>query len=280
MLIEYAKQSGRPFRVFALDTGRLHPETYRFFELVGQHYQLRIEYCFPQAEAVQDLVRKKGLFSFYQDGHQECCGIRKVEPLRRQLAELQAWITGQRKDQSPTRQQLDLVQIDPTFTGRDDQPLVKWNPLAETTGHVFSEKGRNPWQQDGLELRVDSRLAARSDLGRGGEERRDFLLLGLSPTPGPELVYGLANRHGSNQPLPNGVDARCVFQDGGYVGEVRIDATLLDRWAGRSWRSARINLLVNDLDRADGSVRKWAWRPDWRAENNIVGSGTLVRSTE
>src|SRR5690606_185253 len=78
LLNEYASQAKRPFRVFSLDTGRLHPETYRFFSRVEKHYGIRIEYTFPDSVAVEELVRKKGLFSFYEDGHQECCGIRKV----------------------------------------------------------------------------------------------------------------------------------------------------------------------------------------------------------
>ncbi len=130
LLIEYAKQCGRPFRVFSLDTGRLHAETYRFFEAVEKHYALRIEYCFPDAAAVERMVRAKGLFSFYQDGHQECCGVRKVEPLRRQLSGLKGWITGQRRDQSPTRGAVPVVQLDPAFKGQGGGPLTKWNPLA------------------------------------------------------------------------------------------------------------------------------------------------------
>ncbi len=138
LLVEYAHQwsranGGRPFRVFSLDTGRLHPETYRLFAAVEERYRLRIEYCCPDAAALQALVRAKGQFSFYRDGHQECCGIRKVEPLRRQLSGLSAWITGQRRDQSPTRGGVPVVQTDPAFTGRDGGPLVKWNPLAETS---------------------------------------------------------------------------------------------------------------------------------------------------
>ena len=54
LLIEYASQLDLPYRVFALDTGRLHPETYRFFGAVEKHYEIKIEYFFPQAEAVQD----------------------------------------------------------------------------------------------------------------------------------------------------------------------------------------------------------------------------------
>lgn len=134
LLIELAHQSGKPFRVFSLDTGRLHPETYRYFEAVEQHYGIRIEYLFPDLVAVESLVRAKGLFSFYRDGHEECCGIRKVAPLRRQLAGLRAWMTGQRRDQSPgTRASVPLVQIDATFRGRAGD-LVKLNPLALTSG--------------------------------------------------------------------------------------------------------------------------------------------------
>lgn len=134
LLIEYATQAKRPFRVFSLDTGRLHPETYRFLSRVEKHYGIRIETTFPEASAVEAMVRQKGLFSFYEDGHQECCGIRKVAPLRRKLAGLRAWITGQRRDQSPgTRAAVPLVQIDPTFRNADGTPLVKLNPLAATT---------------------------------------------------------------------------------------------------------------------------------------------------
>ena len=132
-LIEYARQSRLPFRVFSLDTGRLHPETYRYFQAVEDHFKLRIEYCFPDAAAVERLVRAKGLFSFYQDGHQECCGVRKVAPLARQLSGLKAWITGQRRDQSPTRGNVPVVQLDPAFRGQGGAPLVKFNPLANTS---------------------------------------------------------------------------------------------------------------------------------------------------
>ncbi|KAF9590269.1 hypothetical protein IFM89_032277, partial [Coptis chinensis] len=108
-LIEYAKLTGRPFRVFSLDTGRLNPETYEFFDTVEKRYGIHIEYMFPDAVEVQGLVRTKGLFSFYEDGHQECCRVRKVRPLRRALKGLKAWITGQRKDQSPgTRSEVPL----------------------------------------------------------------------------------------------------------------------------------------------------------------------------
>ena len=133
VLVDMAKQIGGTFRVFTLDTGRLHPETYQFLEKVRDHYGIRIEAFFPQPEAVQALVQEKGLFSFYQDGHKECCGIRKVEPLVRALSTSRAWVTGQRKDQSPgTRGDVPVVQLDPTF-GSPERPLVKFNPLSNWT---------------------------------------------------------------------------------------------------------------------------------------------------
>lgn len=128
-LVDMAVRIDPGVKVFTLDTGRLHPETYRFIERVREHYQLRLEIMTPDSLALSRLVNEKGLFSFYRDGHQECCGIRKVEPLRRQLAALDAWITGQRRDQSPTRAVLHEVEIDQAFS-TPDKTLYKFNPLA------------------------------------------------------------------------------------------------------------------------------------------------------
>jgi len=117
----------------AAQTGRPHAETYSFLQRVREHYGIAIEVYFPQAEAIEKLVREKGLFSFFQDGHKECCGIRKVEPLVRALRPLQAWMTGQRRDQSPgTRAEIPVIQLDPTFSS-PERPLVKLNPLANWT---------------------------------------------------------------------------------------------------------------------------------------------------
>ena len=97
-LIQYASMTGKKFRVFSLDTGRLNPETYQLFDDVEKH-GIKIEFTFPDEKAVTDLVNEKGMFSFFEDGHKEqacarcsCCG---------KLKTLKAWVTGQRKDQSP-----------------------------------------------------------------------------------------------------------------------------------------------------------------------------------
>jgi phosphoadenosine phosphosulfate reductase len=132
VLIDMAVKLGYAVQVFSLDTGRLHPETYRFIERVREHYDIEIELLTPDATALGQLVREKGLFSFYRDGHQECCAVRKIQPLRQKLSGLDAWITGQRQDQSVTRASVPTEQDDHAF-GSDAQPLVKYNPLAEWT---------------------------------------------------------------------------------------------------------------------------------------------------
>ncbi len=136
VLIDMASKITKNFQVFSLDTGRLHPETYQFLDRVREHYDLKLEILFPDAQQVQQLVQEKGLFSFYQDGHKECCSIRKVMPLRRQLKTLDAWITGQRKDQSPdTRADIPVIQNDTAFS-TPERNLVKFNPLANWTSET------------------------------------------------------------------------------------------------------------------------------------------------
>jgi sulfate adenylyltransferase large subunit/thioredoxin-dependent adenylylsulfate APS reductase len=133
ILIDMATRIRSDVSVFFLDTGRLHPETYRFLERVRERYGVRIEALFPDPQLVESLVREKGLYSFRNDGHGECCGIRKVAPLRRKLATLDAWVTGQRRDQSPgTRSNVAVIEEDATF-GSLERPLVKINPLATWT---------------------------------------------------------------------------------------------------------------------------------------------------
>ncbi|MGZ8191851.1 MAG: phosphoadenylyl-sulfate reductase [Methylococcaceae bacterium] len=129
VIIDMALKINKNIQVFCLDTGRLHPETYRYIEKVRKHYQIEIEVLNPDRNLLDVLVKNKGLFSFYEDGHQECCGIRKVEPLQRKLAHVDAWITGQRKDQSlDTRQDIPEVQLDASFS-TTEHPVIKFNPL-------------------------------------------------------------------------------------------------------------------------------------------------------
>jgi phosphoadenosine phosphosulfate reductase len=118
-----------PVRVFTLDTGRHFPETYRTLESTRERYGLDIEVYFPQTDAVEKLMRNKGAYSFYQsvEARQECCGIRKVEPLHRALKGADLWITGIRRVHSPDRAHLPYFEIDHTNN------IVKFHPLLDWT---------------------------------------------------------------------------------------------------------------------------------------------------
>ncbi|MBF0275574.1 MAG: phosphoadenylyl-sulfate reductase [Nitrospinae bacterium] len=138
VLIDMAVKLKKDVRVFSLDTGRLHRETYKFLDNVRKRYGVKIEIQFPEKEAVEKLVNEKGLFSFYTDDHKECCGVRKVQPLRKILSTLDAWITGQRVDQSPsTRADVPVIEDD-GFFGSPEHKLTKFNPLSHwTSKHVW-----------------------------------------------------------------------------------------------------------------------------------------------
>ncbi len=122
-------------RIFTLDTGRLHEETYEAMEKVRRRYGVTIETFFPDSRRVERLEREKGFYSFREsiDNRKECCNIRKVEPLGRALDGLDAWITGLRRDQAVTRSAVGKIEFDSARPG-----LVKFNPLADwTLDHVW-----------------------------------------------------------------------------------------------------------------------------------------------
>jgi phosphoadenosine phosphosulfate reductase len=103
-------------RVFALDTGVLFPETYELWKTVEERYGTVIESW--RGEWVEELWAS-------DPGH--CCHLRKVEPLGRALAPLDAWITGLRREQSPTRANARKLEWD------EGHGLWKLNPLADWT---------------------------------------------------------------------------------------------------------------------------------------------------
>ena len=115
-------------RIFTLDTGRLNPETYDLIDRMREKYGIDIEVMFPDAAEVEEMVREQGVNLFYQsvENRKLCCNLRKVQPLKRMLSTLDAWITGLRRDQAVTRTILKKIEIDETFGG-----IIKLNPLAD-----------------------------------------------------------------------------------------------------------------------------------------------------
>ncbi len=139
VLLDMAWRLNKNINVFSLDTGRLFPETYRFIEEVRDFYQIKIDILTPDSRQLEPFIKEKGLFSFYKDGHSECCEIRKVAPLRNKLSTVKAWVTGQRKDQSPgTRNHVAVLEKDNVFSS-ETNVLYKFNPLANmTSAEVWS----------------------------------------------------------------------------------------------------------------------------------------------
>lgn len=125
-----------PVRIFTLDTGRHFPETYRTLQSTRERYGLDIEVMFPQTAAVEKLMRTKGAYSFYEsiEARQECCGIRKVEPMHRALKAIglsgakpaDLWITGIRRVHSSDRSNLPYFEIDHTNNVVKFHPLLDW----------------------------------------------------------------------------------------------------------------------------------------------------------
>lgn len=114
-------------KVVSLDTLRLHTETYEVIDEVRRRYPLDLTMYYPRIDAVDNMTREHGYNCFYSsvDHRKLCCGIRKVEPLERALAELDAWITGLRRDQAATRTEVQWVEADEAHPG-----MIKVNPLA------------------------------------------------------------------------------------------------------------------------------------------------------
>ena len=129
VLIDMLLKADPQARIITLDTGRLHQETYNVMDAVRQRYGATIEVFFPQADAVQAMVAERGVNLFYQsvENRKLCCGVRKLEPLGRALAGLDAWIAGLRREQSVTRTDVHKVEWD------EENELVKVNPLVDWT---------------------------------------------------------------------------------------------------------------------------------------------------
>ncbi|TAN28670.1 MAG: phosphoadenylyl-sulfate reductase [Castellaniella sp.] len=129
LLIHALMQLPQPLGVFMLDTDMLHAETLAMVDVVRDRYGLDVQLMHPDSGAVAAYVADHGKYAFYESValRQECCAIRKVEPLRRALAGHSAWITGQRREQSVTRAELPESQWDESFGLQKFNPLATWS---------------------------------------------------------------------------------------------------------------------------------------------------------
>lgn len=129
VLTDTILRRGLDIEIFTLDTGRLHADTLNVIEAIRKRYGYAVRVYGPDPKAVGEYVVKFGQDAFYGsvELRKRCCHIRKVEPLERALKGKQAWITGQRRAQAPTRVELNLQEYDAT------RSMAKFNPLADWT---------------------------------------------------------------------------------------------------------------------------------------------------
>jgi phosphoadenosine phosphosulfate reductase len=126
VITDLIARHGIPIAIGTLETGKLHAETSALIGRIEERYGLAVEVYRPQQEAVIHFVRNHGDDAMYRslELRKACCGIRKLEPLSRMLADRSAWVTGLRREQSDARNEV-------PFVDSDDQGRAKLNVLAD-----------------------------------------------------------------------------------------------------------------------------------------------------
>jgi len=158
-------------------------------------------------------------------------------------------------------------------TAYDDEHL--YIAIDVIDDDVSARPGVNPWEEDGVEVRLDARPDPWRSLCDGGGDLHDFLFLGL--TPGKTVEQMGKYRWDA---IPEGVEALTLTTDKGHATEIAIPAAYLNERQKEPWRFFRLNIAVSDHDgpdsRSPGAAHIW-WRADWRAAESYDGSGTFRR---
>ena len=129
VLTDLIVKTDKSTRIFTLDTGRLFPETYSLIDKTNLTYGIHLEVMFPDYQEVEKMVKEEGINLFYNGIEQRktCCRVRKLDPLKRAFQGLEVWICGLRKEQSVTRQAVQLIEWD------ENNGLIKLSPLIHFT---------------------------------------------------------------------------------------------------------------------------------------------------
>jgi phosphoadenosine phosphosulfate reductase len=129
-LIDMAWRLNPDVRIITIDTGRLPQQTFEVIDAVRKKYGIQVEVIFPEAAAVETMVKRHGVNSFFESVplRLTCCYLRKVMPLNRALLGLDAWVTGLRREQWATRANIRKIEVD-----HDHGGIIKISPLADWT---------------------------------------------------------------------------------------------------------------------------------------------------
>ncbi len=127
-------------RIFFIDTGRHFQETYDLMETNMKKYHFNYEVYAPERQDIEKAVSELGPNFFYEsvELRKRCCEIRKVKPLQRALSTVDAWICGLRREQSATRQDIEIFEWDETNSIYKINPIAYWNE-EQVWGYIKSE---------------------------------------------------------------------------------------------------------------------------------------------
>lgn len=125
VVIDIANRLRKPFRIFTLDTEFLFAETYSLMDQIEQRYGITVEkvYSLTSTEEQEQVYGRE----LWERDPDLCCNLRKVEPLRRKLCELSAWITSIRRDQTAARSTAGKIEWDEKFGLAKINPIVDWS---------------------------------------------------------------------------------------------------------------------------------------------------------
>ena len=138
--------------------------------------------------------------------------------------------------------------------------------------HVISEKDLKPWEQDGIEIRLDARDRSISANGNGSEQGTKIMLLAISPNENANDEPWLSHQ---KDKLPLGTQYVCVRKNDGYAAEFAIPVSYFIEKQNEDWKDFRFNICIDDTD-DDGFAQLW-WQPSWREKENIAGSGIFLK---
>ena len=128
VILDMISKVAPAIEVFTLDTGRLFQETYELLAKTQKRYPLKFKIYYPDTKAVEEMVKARGINLFYEsvENRKMCCGIRKVEPFKRAIAGVDAWISGLRREQAVTRSNLEVFEWDELNQKIKINPLIDW----------------------------------------------------------------------------------------------------------------------------------------------------------
>lgn len=136
VILDHLVREEVDFRVYCLDTGRLHPETYEMMDSIQSRFGKQVEVYFPRQEKVEEIVARDGQFGFMlsPENRKECCHIRKIESNQRALSTADGYFTGLRREQSPARAQTPVFSFD-----EENGHILKIAPLIFWTGTELAD---------------------------------------------------------------------------------------------------------------------------------------------